>query len=212
MKLRNASLQVYEVKTLSHILLHVFCLHFLMMYPNYFFQIGFESVWAQFLSGYIRGKYCYLQFTCSITIHLTSQVSSCWIWYLTFSRVRFLSNKLKFFVSCNIKITRTSFFLLYVLICTFLYKNLVVLLHGDNNFLFWHLYSHFQQLSQRWRNDNLSLDVCYNFVLIKNITSSMFNFFLIKISCLREKKNNRETLEKHVSWKNHSVIAKYLGY
>ena len=123
-----------------------------------------------------------------------------------------LANKLKFFVSCNIKITRTSFFLLYVLICTFLYKNLVVLLHGDNNFLFWHLYSHFQQLSQRWRNDNLSLDVCYNFVLIKNITSSMFNFFLIKISCLREKKNNRETLEKHVSWKNHSVIAKYLGY
>ena len=31
---------------------------------------------------------------------------------LTFSWVQFLSNKLKFFLSCNIKITRTSFFLL----------------------------------------------------------------------------------------------------
>ena len=35
--------------------------------------------------------------------------------------VQFLSNKLEFFVSCNnIKITRTSFFILRVLICTFL--------------------------------------------------------------------------------------------
>ena len=40
------------------------------------------------------------------------------------------------FVSCNVKITRTSFCLLCALICTF-YKNLIVLHHGDNNFLFY---------------------------------------------------------------------------
>ena len=44
MKLRDASLQVYEKKTLSHILFHVFCLYFLRMHHNYFFRRGFESV------------------------------------------------------------------------------------------------------------------------------------------------------------------------
>ena len=34
-------------KTLSHILLPVFCLHFLRMHHNYFFQRGFEDVRAQ---------------------------------------------------------------------------------------------------------------------------------------------------------------------
>ena len=34
---------------------------------------------------------------------------------------------------------------------------------------------------------------------------------MIKISCLGEKiKNNRETLPKHVTWQNHSAIAKFL--
>ena len=38
-------------KTISHILFHVFCLHFLRMHHDYFFQRGFESVRAQFLSA-----------------------------------------------------------------------------------------------------------------------------------------------------------------
>ena len=38
-------------KTLSHILFHVFCLHFLRMHHDYFFRRGFESVRAQFLSA-----------------------------------------------------------------------------------------------------------------------------------------------------------------
>ena len=60
---------------------------------------------------------------------------------LTFSWVKFLSNNtLEFFVSFNIKIARTSFLLLCVLICFFFYKNLIALHHGGNNFLFWHLY------------------------------------------------------------------------
>ena len=31
--------------------------------------------------------------------------------------------------------------------------------------------SHFQQFSQRWRNDNISLDMCYQGVTIGIITS-----------------------------------------
>ena len=73
----------------------------------------FESVQSQLLSGNISES----SNTCNLP---ESQLSSCWIWHLTFSWVQFLSNKLQFFVSCNIIITRTSFFLLFVLICTFL--------------------------------------------------------------------------------------------
>ena len=35
------------------------------------------------------------------------------------------------------------------------------------------------------------------------------NLFMIKISSLREKNNNRETLVRHVSLQNLSAIAKY---
>ena len=48
-------------KTLSHILRHAFCLHFLRIHHDYFFQRGFESVRAQFLSGNINGKQCYFR-------------------------------------------------------------------------------------------------------------------------------------------------------
>ena len=87
-------------KTLSHIFLHSFYLPFLRIHHDHFFRRGFERVRAQFLSGNVNGKYCYLYFTCLITIH-SSQLSSCWIWQLTFSWVQFLSNKLEFFVTCN---------------------------------------------------------------------------------------------------------------
>ena len=40
-------------KALSHILLHIFCLHFLRVHHDYFFQRVFESVRAQFLPGNI---------------------------------------------------------------------------------------------------------------------------------------------------------------
>ena len=41
-------------KTLLHILLHVFCFHFLRMHHDYFFRRGFENVQTQFLSRNIR--------------------------------------------------------------------------------------------------------------------------------------------------------------
>ena len=47
-------------KALSRILCHVFCLHFLRMHLDYFSQRGFGSVRAQFLSGNVGGKWCYL--------------------------------------------------------------------------------------------------------------------------------------------------------
>ena len=58
-----------------------------------------------------------------VAIYLLNYVSSKSIfskWHLTLSWVRFLSNKLEFLVSCNIKITRTSLLLLCVLICLFI--------------------------------------------------------------------------------------------
>ena len=50
--------------------------------------------------------------------------------------VQFLLYKLEFFVSCNSIITSTSFFLLCVFWCKF-FKKVIVLHHGDNNFLFY---------------------------------------------------------------------------
>ena len=66
-----------------------------------------------------------------------SSRSTFFIWHLMFSWVQFLSNEFKFFVSWKVKVTRTSLFLFCVLILTFLYKNLIVLHHDDDNFLFY---------------------------------------------------------------------------
>ena len=64
-----------------HILLHLFCLHFLRTHHNYFFRRGFESVWTQIFSRIISEKECYIYFFRSVTIHLSLH-SSCWIWHL----------------------------------------------------------------------------------------------------------------------------------
>ena len=55
----------------------------------------------------------------------------------------------------------------------FFIKKVIALHHGNN--LKSKSNSHFQQWPQRWRNDNISLDVCYK-------------LFMIKISCLYERK------------------------
>ena len=117
----------------------------------------------------------YLQFIYSIIIHL-SQLSSCWILRLTFSWVQFLSNKLELFVSCNIKVTRTFFFLHFALICTF-YKNLIVLHHGDNNFLFLHLHQ-FHTFNNNLNGEEIIRIhlMCYNFFMIKILQLLCYNF------------------------------------
>ena len=50
----------FTKKTFSHMLLPVFCLHFLKTHHDYFFRRGFESVQAKFLSGNVSKKQCYL--------------------------------------------------------------------------------------------------------------------------------------------------------
>ena len=64
-----------------------------------------------------KRKVCYFSFTCSITIHV-SQLSSCWMWHLTFSWDY-----------------KTSFFFAVFSYVPF-YKNLIVLHHGDDNVLY----------------------------------------------------------------------------
>ena len=51
MKLQDVRLQVYAQKAYFRVVFHVFCLHFLRMYHDYFYQKGFEIVRAQFLSA-----------------------------------------------------------------------------------------------------------------------------------------------------------------
>ena len=131
--MRDANLQVYE-KTLSHILFHLFCLHFLRTHHDYFFGRGFESVRAQFLSGNISEKYV----TCNFSVPLRFiqvKLPSCWIWHLTLSWVRFLSNKLEFvaipwlqehFSVCSVCV------FWYVLF----YKKLIVLSINQSNIYF----------------------------------------------------------------------------
>ena len=63
-------------KTLSNILLHVFCLHFLRMHDDYFFQRSFESVWTQFLSRNISGKEVKLLARCSLLVRYCSLLVS----------------------------------------------------------------------------------------------------------------------------------------
>ena len=87
---------------------------------------------AQFLSGNISGLLVIYLFN-----YNSSKSTPCWRCNWTFSWVQFLSNKLKLIRFLRCKITRTSFFLL--ILCFdmyFFYKNLIVLHHGDNNFLF----------------------------------------------------------------------------
>ena len=111
-------------------------------------------------------------------------------WHLTFSWVQLLSNKLEFFVSYNIKHV-TLYFDMH-----FFYKNLIVLHHGHNNFLFWHL------CQIHTFNNNLNEEGMITSYLIC-VTSLWWKFYNQYF------KNNRETLAKHVSWKTHSVIAKF---
>ena len=103
-----------QKKRLLHILHHVSWLYFLRIYLQ-------KRLWkcASTISSRKYKRQVVLLVIYSIMIPL-SQLSSCWIWHLTFSWVQFLSYKLKFFFSCNnIDITRTVLFMLFLLICSF---------------------------------------------------------------------------------------------
>ena len=100
MKLRDASLQVYKKNPLSHILFHVFCLHFLRMHHDHFFQR--------------MCKYNFFQRkVVSLPIYLFNHDSSkSNIFMLNMSFDVLLSAvfvKLESFVSCNIKLLALHF-------------------------------------------------------------------------------------------------------
>ena len=117
-------------KTLKRILLHVICLHFVRAHHDYFCP---KSLWK--CASTISFSKCKRKVVLIVVVYdSSSQLSSCGIWNLHFS---YLSNKLEFFVSCNVKIAWTSLYLPCVLINVLSYQNLIVLRHGGNNFLFY---------------------------------------------------------------------------
>ena len=101
MKLRDASLQDFRKKTLSHILCHVISLHFLRMHHDYFFGKGFESVQVQFLS--VESS-----ITCNLPVQSRFMKPTIFMLNMAFdvllSAVFAKDGKLESFVSCNVKL------------------------------------------------------------------------------------------------------------
>ena len=121
-----ASLQ----RKLFHIPLHIFYFHFLRMYHDCFFRRGFESVWVQFLSAESG-------ITCNLPVQHDSSKSTIFMLNMAFdvllSEVFVKYRKLESFVYCN------RLFGLCFGVYVFYWK-LIILHHGNKNFLFWHLY------------------------------------------------------------------------
>ena len=68
MKLRDANLQVHQKNSFTYLSCNIFCVHSLRTHHDYFFQRGFESVRAKFLSGDISKKYIIV--TCDLPVLL----------------------------------------------------------------------------------------------------------------------------------------------
>ena len=117
-------------KPLSSIPFYVFCLHFSENMTITSFEDALKECKHNFFQWKVVLLVIYL-------FNYSSSKSTFFMLNMAFDVLlsTVFVKQIEFFVSCNI--TRTSFFLLCILICT---KNLIVLNHGDNNFLFWHLY------------------------------------------------------------------------
>ena len=93
-------------KTLSHILCHVFYLHFLRMHHDYFFGRGFDSVRVQLLS--VESS-----ITCNLPVQSRFMKSTIFMLNMAFdvllSAVFVKYSKLESFVSCNIKLFALCF-------------------------------------------------------------------------------------------------------
>ena len=115
MRLQDANQQVNK-KSLSHILLHTFCRHFLRIRTNTFWKFASTT--------------SFRKYKWKVVIYLFDYDSSkSFFFMLNMAFDVFLCA-----VSCSIKITRTSSFVFWY---AFFYKNLIVLQHGDSNFLFY---------------------------------------------------------------------------
>ena len=113
----------FTKKSLSHILLHAFCPHFLRIHHNYFLTITVS----------------FRKYKWKIVIYLFNEDPSKSTFFMLNMAFDVLWSTV--FVK-KIGILR---FLLYkdyknILLCVLFYKNLIVLHHADNNSLFWYLY------------------------------------------------------------------------
>ena len=94
MKSQEASLQVYEKKTLPHMLPHILCLVFLRTQHDSSDE-ALKMCEKNLFKKYKQKVVLFVKFTCSITIH-QSQLLSCWMWDLNLSWVQFLSSTFLF--------------------------------------------------------------------------------------------------------------------
>ena len=148
MKLRDVKLQVNEQSSFTH--------------PPSFMYFGLSfSEYIRITSSEEALKMCQHNFFQKIkrkvvllVIYLfnyDSSKSTLFIWHLTLSWAQLLSNEWEFFV-CS------------VFWDVLFYKNVIVLHHGEWNIIFYfNICIKFTlfTISQRWRNDKISRDVCY---------------------------------------------------
>ena len=120
MKLRDANLQVYKKNSFIHPLSFM---HFAFIFSECFTITSSEEDLCVSTISFrkYKGKVVLLVI---YLFNYDSPKSTFFMLNMAFHIVlsTVLSNNLKFFVSCNTKITRTSFFWLCVLTCTFLKK------------------------------------------------------------------------------------------
>ena len=99
--------------------------------------------------------------------------------------------KLEFFVSCNDIITSASFFLLCVFWCKF-FKKVIVLHHGDNNFLFYFdICNQINTFSNNLKDEEMI--TCHLMCVINAYDKNVATFMLE----LCYDKNSRQTLANH---------------
>ena len=106
----------FAKKTLSHILFHVFYLHLLRMYHDYFFQKGFESVRVEFLSAesiVLLVIYLFNHDSSKSTIFMLNMAFD-----VLLSAVFVKYSKLESFVSCNVKLFALCFNMYFFLLKT----------------------------------------------------------------------------------------------
>ena len=196
-------------KKVSDIFLHIFCLHSLLTHNNYFFR---KSLWNCACKISFRK---YKQKVVLLAIYLfncSSSKSTSFMLNVAFDfvLVRFSSNKLECIAMQRLQ-KHSSFLIVCVLICSILNKKLIALHHND--ILFYSilrsvLNTHFQQQSWRWRNDNISLDVCLNYSM-----KQLFNIWhLYQTHSFSNNLNDGEMITFYLMFELRNILwSKYLG-
>ena len=172
-------------KTLSHIFLHAFCLHFLRILTTNFSEEAWK--WASTIS-FRKYKwkvvllviYLFNYDSSKSTFFMLNMVFD--VLFLAFW-VQFLLHKLEFFVSCNNTITRTSSFC--SVFWSNFFKKVIVLHHGDNNFLFYFdICNQIRTFNNHLKDEEMITShlICVINSLWWKCCNLCYNFFMIKIA------------------------------